>query len=65
MTLDEYLASHPVTASAFAERIGRSAASITRIRQGKQALSLELAARIVAATGGKVTLEDLATQEAA
>lgn len=65
MTLDEYLKAHSITASTLAERIGKSSASVTRIRQGKQSLSLELAARIVAATGGKVTLEDLATQEAA
>lgn len=65
MTLDEYLRTHSVTASTLADRIGKSSASLTRIRKGQQALSLELAARIVAATGGKVTLEDLATQEAA
>lgn len=65
MTLDEYLASHPITAAAFADRIGKSPASVTRIRKRQQKLSLELAQRIVAATGGKVTLEDLAMAEAA
>lgn len=65
MTLDEYLRDHPVTAVAFAERIGKSPASVTRIRKGEQRLSLDLAAKIVAATGGKVTLEDLAIAQAA
>lgn len=65
MTLDAYLKAHPVTASDFAERIGVSPASVTRIRRGVQNITLELASRIVAATGGKVTLEDLATARAA
>lgn len=65
MTLDEYLRTHPVTAGAFAERIGMSAASVTRIRKGDQNITLDLATKIVAATGGKVTLEDLATAKAA
>jgi len=65
MTLDEYLRGSPVTAAAFADRIGKSSASVTRIRRGEQKLSLELAQRIVAATGGKVTLEDLAMAQAA
>lgn len=65
MTLDEYLRDHPITATAFADRIGKSAASVTRIRRGEQNISLELASRIVSATGGKVTLEDLAMTKAA
>lgn len=65
MTLDEYLDSHPGTAVAFAEKIGKSPASVTRIRKGTQRLSLDLALRIVTATGGKVTLEDLAIAQAA
>lgn len=65
MNLDEYLASHDVTASAFAEKIGVSAASVTRIRQGRQNIPLSLAAKIVAASDGKVTLEALAMRSAA
>lgn len=40
---------------------------MTRIRRGEQNISLDLATKIVAATGGKVTLEDLsmARQQAA
>jgi DNA-binding transcriptional regulator YdaS (Cro superfamily) len=65
MTLDEYLRSHPVTAASFAAKIGKSAASVTRIRKGDQNITLALAQKIVSATGGKVTLEDLAVPQAA
>lgn len=65
MTLDEYLRDNPITAAALAARIGTSPASVTRIRQGRQNITLEMASRIVSATGGKVTLEDLATTKAA
>lgn len=65
MTLDEYLKSTPVTAATFAERIGVSPASVTRIRNGGQNIPLKLAKEIVSATGGKVTLEDLAVGLAA
>jgi DNA-binding transcriptional regulator YdaS (Cro superfamily) len=65
MTLDEYLKSTPVTAASFADRIGVSAASVTRIRKGGQNIPLSLAQKIVSATGGKVTLEDLAVGLAA
>lgn len=65
MTLDEYLRTHPVTAAAFAGRIKVSPASVTRIRKGGQNIPLALAREIVTATGGKVTLEDLAVGLAA
>lgn len=65
MTLDAYLKTQAVKASDFAARIGVSAASVTRIRRGDQNIPLSLANRIVTATGGKVTLEDLATSQAA
>lgn len=65
MTLDAYLEAKHDTATELASRLGISGASVSRIRNGTQRLSLSLAARIVVATGGKVTLEDLALQEAA
>lgn len=65
MDLDTYLASHDVTAAAFADKVGISAASITRIRQGKQNISLDLGKRIVAASGGVITLDALADRSAA
>lgn len=65
MDLDTYLRTSGLTGSAFADRLGISAASVTRIRKGAQNISLELAQRIVLATGGKVSLEALATTERA
>ena len=60
MDLDTYLKTSGVSGATFAERIGISGASVTRIRRGEQNISLELAQRIVTATGGKVSLEALA-----
>lgn len=60
MDLDTYLKTSGVSGATFADRIGVSAASVTRIRRGGQNISLELAQRIVTATGGKVSLEALA-----
>ena len=65
MTLDEFLGHKTMTATALAETVGVSAASIARIRKGDQNITLDLARRIVTATGGMVTLDDLATQRAA
>ena len=65
MDLDRYLSTHDVTAAAFAEMIGVSAASVTRIRQGQQNIPLTLASKIVEASAGKVTLEALAARIAA
>lgn len=59
MTIDAYLDAAGITASALAEAVGVSGPSMTRIRRGEQNISLDLANRIVLATGGKVTLEDL------
>jgi DNA-binding transcriptional regulator YdaS (Cro superfamily) len=60
MTLDTYLNSTPDSAAALAQRIGVSAASISRIRKGEQNISLALAMKIERETGGKVKLADLA-----
>lgn len=67
MQLDDFLKERTpaLTAAAFAERIGVSEGSLSRIRQGKQNITLQLAARIVEETEGKVTLDDLATALAA
>lgn len=59
MTLDEYLRTEKISGTSFAERVGTSGASINRIRHGKQAPSPDMMARIIAASGGKVTLEAL------
>lgn len=67
MTLDTYFGTADTTPTALAASIGVSDASMSRIRKGAQNISLDLANRIVLATGGKVTLEDLsmARQKAA
>ena len=65
MTLDQYLKDGKDTAAALSERVGISAASMSRIRKGGQNISLALAERIVRETGGKVTLECLAKARAA
>lgn len=65
MTLDQYLKTTSDSAAALAERCGISAASVSRIRKGEQNISLALASKIAAETGGKVTLADLAKALAA
>jgi DNA-binding transcriptional regulator YdaS (Cro superfamily) len=60
MTLNDYLSNSPETAAAFAARVGLSPASMARVRKGAQNISLAQAQTIVDATGGKVTLKDLA-----
>ena len=60
MTLDAYLRDTADTAEALASRVGTTGASISRIRRGEQNITLDLAKRIVAETGGSVTLDDLA-----
>lgn len=59
MRIDAYLDATGTTAAALAAAVGISGPSITRIKRGEQNVSLDLAIKIVAATGGKVTLEDL------
>lgn len=65
MELKQYLKEHGVTGEDFGRRVGISAASVTRISKGEQNISLSLARDIVTATGGKVTLEDLAVARVA
>ncbi len=65
MTLDQYLKSENIRRAAFAARVGTSGASITRICQGLQSPSPDLMREIIAASGGKVTLEELVFPKAA
>lgn len=60
MNLDTYFERTADTAAALAQRVGVSAASMSRIRKGGQNISLSLAEKIARETGGEVTLEDLA-----
>lgn len=59
MTLDSYLALLGNTASALAERAGTTGASITRILHGDQQPSSDMIRKIVEATDGLVTADDL------
>ena len=65
MTLTQYMDKHKVTLAELSDRTGLSAASLSRISKGQQNISLDTARAIVAATGGKVTLNDLASLRAA
>lgn len=62
MTLDQYLKLGTDTAAGLAERCGISAVSISRVRRGRQNITLSLARKIEAETGGQVTIADLAME---
>lgn len=59
MDLNTYLTKHNISGAAFAERLGISGASVSRIRKGEQVPAPEVMRAIILATGGKVTLEAL------
>ena len=56
MTLEKYLRDKGIRASAFAEQVGASASTITRIMRGERGIGLELAVRIERATEGQVPI---------
>ncbi len=59
MNLDDYLTITGTKGVDFALAIGVSEASLTRIRRGEQNISRDLIRRIVEATNGLVTSDDL------
>lgn len=59
MRLDLYLARQDESATSFAKRAGVEPSTITRIMNGERSPSLEVAKKIVDASDGKVTFEDL------
>ncbi len=59
MTLLDHLNSTSEGVLAFADRIGVARTTIRKIAYGQRQPSLELAARIEAATGGKVLPRDM------
>lgn len=67
--LDLYLTERGLTNAVFGRSVGASEATISRLRNGKQAPSYALVRRIREATGGAVTADDflpaLADPEAA
>lgn len=65
MTLNDYLWQRRMTATDFARELGINSSHAWRLRTGKVEPKLDLASRIVAWTGGAVTLDDLARVKAA
>ena len=61
MDLATYLREAGMTASALADAVGVRVSTITRLRDGSRAASLDLALRIERATNGKVTPKELPT----
>jgi hypothetical protein len=59
MTLDDYLSQPGITATDFAAKVDLTEASVSRIRKGQQNISRDVIRRIVAASGGAVTADEL------
>jgi len=59
MKLKEFLEENRINALGLARKAGLSFSIVSRYLNGKRGLSPESAARISAATGGVVTVEDL------
>lgn len=60
MRLSEYLKKNVLTQSAFAEKIGRSIASVSRLANGRQKPDLDTLLAIERETDGKVRACDFA-----
>ena len=60
MTLDAYLSAERGRHARLSRELGISPGALSDIRSGRTRPSLDLAARIEAATGGAVTMQDLA-----
>lgn len=58
MHLADYLRDHEITLAAFAERIGRSPATVSRLANGKQLPDWDTVRAIRRATKGAVTAND-------
>lgn len=58
MKLETYLSEIDLKATAFAEKIGVSPSTITRILRGERSPGFDLVMRIQAATKGKVSAKD-------
>ena len=59
MKLFDYLTAHGIPANDFAERVGTTAATISRIANGQVMPRKALMAAILQETGGQVTPNDL------
>lgn len=60
MTLSDYLTAERIKPAAFARKAGLAASTITRILDGTRRPLLDVAVKIVRATDGRVSFEDLA-----
>lgn len=58
--ITRYCANSHITAAEFARKIGRSPQLLADFKSGRCGLSDQTKLAVVAATGGRVTLEDLA-----
>lgn len=58
MTLHEYLAQEGITETVFGRLAGLSQSQVNRLRHGKSWPQRDVAERIKAATGGRVTPDD-------
>lgn len=64
MTLHEFLKTSDLSGREFAKRIGTSESVLSRLVQRKRAPSFEVARKIIAASDGLVTVDDLALTDA-
>lgn len=62
MLLRDYLAQTGETIEQFAERIGESQHTLGKLYRGERFPRIELAKRVIAATGGEVTADDMLEQ---
>lgn len=59
MTLDHWLTSQNLSAEKFGETLGCSGQAVRYWRSGARSPDADVVARIVAATGGAVTVDDM------
>ena len=64
MKLETYIASQGLTQKQFGDLVNASQSTISRICEGKVAPSFKLLKKIIEATGGDVSVEDLPDVEA-
>lgn len=64
MKLSQYLDLKKLTDASFAEQLGISQSQVNRLKNARSMPSWGLAAKIEAATGGKVKLKDFADAKA-
>jgi len=61
--LQTYLAARRISQAKFSSRVGISKQQINNVLRGRSRLSMPAALRVVTATGGEISLADLANWE--